>query len=78
MASPTEIGTDKEVIERVEAAAPGLAPTIKGYLAKSDPASWVTLLISILIMIQSASAFPPSAEEIASAIWFERAFESDR
>lgn len=61
--------TDEEVIERVEAEAPALAPTIKGYLAKSDPASWLALLISILMMIQSSSASPPSAEEIADAIW---------
>jgi hypothetical protein len=61
--------TDEEVIERVEAEAPGLAPTIKGFLGKSDPASWLALLISILMMIQSASASPPSAEEIANAIW---------
>lgn len=61
--------TDREVIDQVETSAPGLAPTVKGYLAKSDPASWLALLISILMMIQSASASPPSAEEIADAIW---------
>jgi len=61
--------TDEEVIERVETEAPTLVPTIKGYLAKSDPASWLALLIAILMMIQSASASPPSAEEIADAIW---------
>ncbi|HSS42455.1 MAG TPA: hypothetical protein VLK37_07870 [Solirubrobacterales bacterium] len=61
--------TDEEVIERVETEAPTLAPTIKGYLAKSDPASWLALLIAILMMIQSASSSPPSAEEIADAIW---------
>ena len=61
--------TDEEVIARVEAEAPSLAPTVKGYLAKSDPATWLTMLISILMMIQSASSSPPSAEEIANAIW---------
>jgi hypothetical protein len=62
--------TDAEVMERVETTAPALAPTVKGYLAKSDPASWLALLISILMMIQSSSVpSPPSAEEIAEAIW---------
>ncbi len=62
--------TDAEVMERVEATAPALAPTVKGYLAKSDPASWIAMLISILMLLQSSSApSPPSAEEIAEAIW---------
>ena len=42
--------------------------TIKGLLAKSDPASWLALLISILVLLQSSSTSPPSAEEIADAI----------
>jgi hypothetical protein len=62
--------TDADVMERVEATAPALAPTVKGYLAKSDPASWIAMLISILMLLQSSSApSPPSAEEIANAIW---------
>ena len=62
--------TDEEVMARVEATAPGLALTVKGYLAKSDPATWLALLISILMMLQASSApSPPSAEEIADAIW---------
>lgn len=62
--------TDAQVMERVEATAPALAPTVKGYLAKSDPASWIAMLISILLLLQSSSApSPPSAEEIADAIW---------
>lgn len=62
--------TDEEVMARVEATAPRLAPTVKDYLAKSDPATWLALLISILMALQSWSApSPPSAEEIANAIW---------
>ena len=62
--------TDADVIERVEASAPALAPTVKDYLAKSDPATWLTLLVSVLAMVmQSSSSPPPSAEEIADAIW---------
>jgi hypothetical protein len=62
--------SDAEVMERVEATAPALAPTVKGYLAKSDPTSWIAMLISILMLLQSSSApSPPSAEEIANAIW---------
>ena len=62
--------TDADVIERVEATAPALASTVKDYLAKSDPASWIAMLISILMLLQSSSApSPPSAEDIADAIW---------
>lgn len=62
--------TDTQVMERVEAAAPALAPTVKSYLAKSDPATWLTLLVAVLAMVmQSSSSSSPSAEEIADAIW---------
>lgn len=60
--------SDEEVIERVEEAAPGLVPTIKDYLSRSDPASWLALLVSVLMLLQSPAS-PPSAEEIADAIW---------
>jgi hypothetical protein len=67
--------SDEEVIERVEEAAPGLVPTIKDYLSRSDPASWLALLISVLMLLQ-APASPPSAEEIADAIWLKQQGES--
>lgn len=59
--------TDEEVLEQVEADAPTLTPTVKDYLAKSDPASWLALLIAVLTLIQSASTSSP--EEVADAIW---------
>lgn len=61
--------TDEEVIQQVETSAPGLSATIRSFLAKSDPASWLALLLSILTLIQASSSPPPSAEEIADAIW---------
>jgi hypothetical protein len=48
--------TDAEVMDRIEATAPALALTVKRYLAKSDPASWIAMLISILMLLQSSSA----------------------
>ena len=41
---------------------------IKDYLSKSGPASWLALLIAVFALLQSPSA-PPSAGEIADAIW---------
>ena len=62
--------TDQDVIAGVKAVAPAFAPTVKDYLAKSDPASWLALLVAILMMLQSATApSPPTAQEIAEAIW---------
>jgi hypothetical protein len=62
--------TDKEVMERVEATAPAFATTVKGHLGKPDVGSWLTLLVSVLMMLQSSSApSAPTAEEIANAIW---------
>jgi hypothetical protein len=60
--------SDEEVIERAQEKVPGLVPTIKDYLSRSDPASWLALLISVLMLLQAPAA-PPSAEEIANAIW---------
>jgi hypothetical protein len=59
--------TDAEVIERVEADAPGLASVVKDFLAKSDPASWLTLLVTILLAMSQPTA--PSASDIANEIW---------
>lgn len=67
--------SDEEVIERVEEAAPGLVPTIKDYLSRSDPASWLALLISVLMLLQSPAS-SPSAEEIADAIWSKQLGEN--
>lgn len=62
--------TDQEVIAQVNDTVPELASTVKDYLAKSDPAAWLALLASILMILQSWSMpSPPSAEEIANAIW---------
>lgn len=58
--------TDDEVIAQVEVEAPGLAPTVRAYLAK-EPVSWLALLVSILLWALSPS--PPSAEEVADAVW---------
>lgn len=60
--------TDAEVVERIEAEAPALADTIKDYLKKSDPLSWLSLLFTMLTMMQS-SPEPPTAEDIANAVW---------
>jgi hypothetical protein len=60
--------SEEQVLERVTEEAPELAPTIKSYLGKSDPASWLALLLSILTLIQSSTSSPPSAEDIARAI----------
>lgn len=67
--------SDEEVIERVEEKVPSLVPTIKDYLSRSDPASWLALLISALMFLQSPAA-PPSAEEIAHAIWSKQQEET--
>jgi len=67
--------SDEEVIERVEETAPSLVPTIKDYLSRSDPASWLALLISVLMLLQSPAP-PPSAEEIADAIWSKQQGEN--
>jgi hypothetical protein len=60
--------SDGEVIERTEAEWPALGPTVRDLFSKSDPASWLQLLLTMLMMFQSASAAPPSAEEVANAI----------
>lgn len=60
--------SDEGVIQKVEEKAPSLVPAIKDYLSKSDPASWLALLISVLMLFQSPAA-TPSAEEIAHEIW---------
>jgi hypothetical protein len=69
--------SDEEVIERAEEKVPGLVPTIKDYLSRSDPASWLALLISALMFLQSPTA-PPSAEEIAHEIWSQKQQEENR
>lgn len=61
--------SDQEVIERTEAQSPELGSTVRRFLSKSDPASWLQLLLTVLMMFQSLSSAPPSAEEIAEAIW---------
>jgi hypothetical protein len=55
-----------EVLERVESEAPALADTVRRYLAQ-EPASWFALLLTILAAALQPS--PPSAEEIAEAVW---------
>jgi hypothetical protein len=59
--------SDAELIERVETDAPGLASVVRDYLAKSDPASWLALLATILLAMTQPTA--PSAQDIAKEIW---------
>jgi hypothetical protein len=59
--------SDADVIEQVESTAPSLASVVRDYLAKSDPASWLTLLVTILLAMTQPTA--PSAQDIAKEIW---------
>jgi hypothetical protein len=61
--------SNDEVMERVEADAPALAPTVRNVLAKSDPAQWIALLIAVIALyLQGIAKQPPSADEVANAI----------
>jgi hypothetical protein len=58
-----------QVLDTVEREAPALAPTVRGALAKSDPAKLITLLIAIIsLYLQTTVGSPPSADEVADAI----------
>lgn len=61
--------TDAEVMATVQAAAPALASTVESALKKSDPAKWVTILLTILMAyLNLTTPAPPSAKEIAHEI----------
>jgi len=61
--------SNEEVIQRVEADTPALAPTVRNVLAKSDPAKWITLLIAVIALyLQATAKQPSSAEEVSNAI----------
>ena len=40
--------TDTEVVEKVEADAPQLLGAVRDFLAKTEPISWIALLLAIL------------------------------
>jgi len=61
--------SSSQVMDRVEQEAPALAPTVRKALSKSDPATWIAVLIAIIALyLQATAAQPPSADEVAESI----------
>lgn len=62
--------TPEDVIDKVEADAPELAPVIRNVLAKTDPKFWVSILIMILLwyLPSPKASSGPTAEEIATEL----------